>query len=120
MRGLMSFLTLCSLLSAQLAVLACPTAHHSEQTQAPASQSHHEHHAAAPVGQPANATDAPVSHHGDDNQCVMMLSCTAMAAARAWRETAVRSDLCDKQTKTPQLAYNNPALNAPTPPPKLA
>ena len=120
MRRILSLLTICSLLSAQVAVLACPTAHHSEQTQARASPSHHEHHTAAPVGPPASATDAPVSHHGDDNQCVMMLSCTAMAAARAWRQTAVRSDLSDKQVKTTQLAYNNPALNAPTPPPKLA
>ena len=103
-----------------MAVLACPTAHHSEQTQTTASQSHHEHHASARVGQPANATDAPVSHHGDDNQCVMMLSCTAMAAARTWRQTAVRSDLRNQQVKTTQLAYSNPALNAPTPPPKLA
>src|SRR5688572_14277444 len=120
MRSILSLLTICSLLSAQVAVLACPTAHHSEQTRVPAAQSHHDHHAAAPVGQPANATDAPVSHHGDDNQCVMMLSCTAMAAARAWRHTAVRSDLSDMQVKSTQLAYNNPALNAPTPPPKLA
>ena len=101
-----------------MAALACPTAHHSEQTQAP--PPHHEHHAVAPAAQPAAATEVPASHHGDDQQCVMMLSCTAMAAGRAWRQTAVRSDLRNQQIKTTQLAYNNPALNAPTPPPKLA
>ncbi len=123
MRRWFAVLMLWSMVSAQLSALACPAAHHTTSEE-PAEQAVGSHSMHAPAPQPdaeaSGLNSAPVSQHGEENQCVMMLTCTAVATVRPSTQVTAGLDQHILRIRVPLNSYINPSLSAPTPPPKLA
>ena len=121
MRRLLAVLALSSMAIAQVSTLACPSAHHSASDRPEPHAPDHSTHAPARTSPHESAdADAPRSHHGAAGECVMMLTCTAIAETRAAQVITAELDLHDLGTRVPERAYTNPPRTAPTPPPKLA
>jgi hypothetical protein len=121
MQRWLAVLVLGSMVSAQVSALACPAVHHSvaEPTREHDAQ-HRAHASAAPENAGAGLADTPTSHHGDDDQCVMMLTCTALAAIRSTIQVSTRLDERSLQVRKPPRTYSNPSFTEPTPPPRIA